>query len=153
MSTKANRMKGSLTISDINLLLNFYDPLIKNGYKPKINKSKQSKEVIKYIKSLLPNAHKRHKKLNFKEECNIDLDYLLELLPEDMKCPVSGIKLNFGGHKSDTPSLDRINNDLGYIKGNVIYVCDYINTLKTDNTLESLKSFKKLIKNNPVSVT
>lgn len=55
-------------------------------------------------------------------------------------CPVLGIKLEykFEGKQDCSPSLDRINSDLGYIKGNVQVISDRANTLKNNATIEEL---------------
>jgi hypothetical protein len=55
-------------------------------------------------------------------------------------CPVLGIPLimNGGLNAPNNPSLDRIDNRLGYIKGNVIVVSDRANRLKNNATIEEL---------------
>lgn len=58
-------------------------------------------------------------------------------------CPVFGFRLETSGSvgRSDaSPSLDRINNSLGYIKGNVIVVSWLANRLKNDATSEQLRT-------------
>ena len=53
-------------------------------------------------------------------------EYLMEIFPEDESCPVLGIDLVWGdktkshrGPRMNSPSLDRLVPDLGYIRGNV----------------------------------
>lgn len=54
-------------------------------------------------------------------------------------CPVLGIKLVPGGQiKDHSPSLDRIDNTKGYVKGNVHVISDRANRLKSDGTPEEL---------------
>lgn len=59
-------------------------------------------------------------------------------------CPVLGITLDYslGGHKEkilpSSPSVDRINNNKGYIVGNVIIVSQLANKVKHNLTLEEL---------------
>ena len=63
------------------------------------------------------------------------------------KCPILGIPIinSIGMNKragpvSNSPSLDRINNDKGYIKGNVMVISHKANTMKyTASPLELLK--------------
>lgn len=59
-------------------------------------------------------------------------------------CPVLGIELVFGGgrgnfERGSSPSIDRIDNSKGYIKGNVIVVSDRANCIKRDATLLELQ--------------
>jgi hypothetical protein len=61
------------------------------------------------------------------------------LVPEF--CPVFGMKLVLGdGRPHDaSPSLDRIDNTKGYIKGNIVVVSHKANLLKRDATIAQLK--------------
>lgn len=91
-----------------------------------------------YIVLLLKGAKRRAK--------NKGLEYDLTL--DDIKvpeaCPVLGIPLRLSqgkqgpGHNS--PSLDRVDNTLGYIKGNVIVISARANMLKKDATIEELRA-------------
>jgi len=64
-------------------------------------------------------------------------------------CPVLGIPLKVSRTKrgesikglcrENSPSLDRINNSKGYVKGNVIIISYKANTIKNNATLEELK--------------
>lgn len=56
-------------------------------------------------------------------------------------CPILGIKLEMhkGKPKSNSPSLDRINNDLGYIPGNVRIISKEANRMKSNITVGVLK--------------
>ncbi len=53
-------------------------------------------------------------------------------------CLVLGIKLDWGrnGCNNNSPSLDRINPKLGYIKGNVRIISNLANTMKSNATPE-----------------
>ncbi len=77
------------------------------------------------------------------------LPFDLELM--DIKipvyCPALGIPLIAGGNAhaptDNSPSLDRIKPELGYVKGNVIVVSLRANRIKTDASLEEiLKVYK-----------
>lgn len=60
------------------------------------------------------------------------------------KCPILGISLAFTTKRSDcTPSMDRIDNTKGYVKGNVIIVSWRANRLKSDASIEELKKLTK----------
>jgi hypothetical protein len=61
-------------------------------------------------------------------------------------CPIFGTKLVFErgvgyGNKESQPSLDRIDNKKGYIKGNVWVISSLANNMKSNSTLEQLKIF------------
>tara|TARA_Y100000034_G_scaffold122188_1_gene167347 strand:+ start:239 stop:670 length:432 start_codon:yes stop_codon:yes gene_type:complete len=64
------------------------------------------------------------------------------LVPADIfvpeYCPVLGIKLNSNGPMMCRPSLDRIDNTIGYEPNNIIVVSWRANWLKSDATIEEL---------------
>ena len=68
-----------------------------------------------------------------------------DITPEDViipeVCPILGIKLEAGiGCQTDSsPSIDRINPNLGYIKGNIQVICYRANRIKNDASLDELK--------------
>lgn len=64
-------------------------------------------------------------------------------------CPVLGIELTYrvsGKRQFDTPSLDRIDNTKGYIKGNVAIISWKANSLKRDGSLTDFESIVRYIK-------
>lgn len=71
------------------------------------------------------------------------------LTPEDIEvpefCPVLGIKLVFGwdsmerGYRDSSPSVDRLDNSRGYVKGNVIVVSHRANRLRSDASLDEIR--------------
>jgi hypothetical protein len=60
-------------------------------------------------------------------------------------CTVLGIKLDWdmNGCNNNSPSLDRVNPKLGYIKGNVIMMSNLANKMKNNATPEELKQFSE----------
>lgn len=63
-----------------------------------------------------------------------------------VNCPILGIPIerNIGsGFHNSSPSLDRINNKLGYTKDNVRVISNRANLLKCDATLEELELIYK----------
>ena len=76
-----------------------------------------------------------------------------DLVPEDIVfpevCPVLGIPLFFspGGRTENTPSLDRIIPELGYVKGNIEVISWKANRLKCNASLEELENLVKYIRN------
>lgn len=75
----------------------------------------------------------------------IDLEDII--VPE--YCPVLNIKLEYytgkAGGKDNSPSLDRIDNTKGYIKGNVRVISTLANLMKSSASPEVLKQFAKWI--------
>ena len=63
---------------------------------------------------------------------NIDMSDLV--VPE--LCPVLGIPM-------DKPSIDRVDNDKGYVKGNVAVISDRANRLKRDATLGEVQALAR----------
>lgn len=70
---------------------------------------------------------------------------LFNLTKEDIVvpdlCPILGIPLFVKGNKvtENSPSIDRIDNSQGYIKGNIQIISYKANTMKSNATLNELK--------------
>jgi len=68
-----------------------------------------------------------------------------QITPDDVVipaiCPVLGIVLKCGNGKPVpcSPTLDRINSLLGYVKGNVMVISFKANTIKSNATPEELR--------------
>lgn len=96
-----------------------------------------------YISTLLNHSSKRGK------EYNIDIQYLLDIY-ENQKglCNISGVKMtNDYGSKSTNISIDRINSDLGYVKGNIQLVCYIVNIMKNKFSINDFLMFCEKIIN------
>lgn len=67
------------------------------------------------------------------------------IIPE--VCPILEVPFEFGsrGNYEYTPSLDRIVNSLGYVKGNIQVITKKANSMKNSATPEELKKFCKNI--------
>lgn len=82
-------------------------------------------------------------------EFNITLDDLM--FEDGQLCPILEIPMHFNsGAKhglDDSPSLDRIDNNLGYIKGNIIIISNRANKIKRDSTLDELKKIVAFLEN------
>lgn len=68
------------------------------------------------------------------------------IIPE--KCPILGLTLTKGdGYLPNAMSLDRVDNNKGYVRGNVRVICRRANLMKSSLTLEILEDIIKYIKN------
>lgn len=99
---------------------------------------------------MLSSSKYRAKKKNMVHE--LDTEWLiLKLLP--MKCEATGVDLCLEHdenvtHAAFAPSIDRIDNSLGYTKNNCRIVCVCYNKAKSDYSSESvLKMAIGLVKN------
>lgn len=113
------------------------------------NNSYQSQNMQRWHKenphvSMLRTLKHRAKKKGL--EFNITKEDLV--IPE--YCPILGIKIesNVGkgsGGKMNSPSVDRIDNNLGYIKGNVWVISQLANAMKSQANPEQLVAFAKWV--------
>jgi len=90
---------------------------------------------------------KKRAKLN-----NLDFDIeLLDIIVPKF-CPVLGLKLEPANHhaNNNSPTLDRINSKLGYVKGNIRVISWRANKLKNDGVLEEFECIVKYMKDNGV---
>ena len=80
-------------------------------------------------------------------ECNIELKDII--IPEF--CPILGLKLECfsgrSGGENNSPSLDRIDSNKGYIKGNIRVISHLANVMKNNASIEELQLFAKWINN------
>lgn len=69
--------------------------------------------------------------------CNIEVD---DLAPFPLTCPVLGIDIDYfkkgKGGSNHSPSIDRMDPDKGYVKGNVRIISQKANRLKQDASVE-----------------
>lgn len=66
-----------------------------------------------------------------------------EDIPIPTHCPVLGMKLRLtptGKREDDSPSIDRVIPELGYVPGNVRVISVRANTLKNNGTVDELKA-------------
>lgn len=81
---------------------------------------------------------------------NIEFNLTKEDITIPEYCPILGVKLTVGimSHQDKYgPSLDRIDNSKGYIKGNVMVISKRANAMKNDASLEELKAFAQYYTN------
>lgn len=100
-------------------------------------KHMDSKDQILFIrKQMLTNAKTRAR------QKELDFDLTLDDIQIPMYCPVLGIELYIGkehGVKDHSPTLDRIDNDEGYVKWNVKVISGRANRLKSDARIKDLE--------------
>ena len=84
-----------------------------------------------------------------KHDYDITLDDLLKLwVKQNGTCVYSGVKLvhpNDGGNNLNTASLDRIDSNLGYVKGNLQFISIICNQAKNNLSHEEMLEFIKTI--------
>jgi len=81
---------------------------------------------------------------------NLTSTEMLAILPDGMLCPILGIKMEFGGDRDNSPSLDRLVPEKGYILGNVKWVSKLANSVKSDKTPEELRTIADWIEKQPI---
>ena len=95
------------------------------------------------IPQILSNAKIRSK--NKKIPFEIDDKYLKSIFPKDNMCPVLNVPFQLGflnknkKNKDYAPSLDRIVNEKGYVEDNLVFVCNIVNRVKSDSSMEILE--------------
>lgn len=136
ISHKANTMKNNATISE---LLRFKDWVRSIGTSHKVEDNGclwvDKRRWITNIKC----TSKRD---------GIPFDLTVDdiILPE--YCPVLGVKFEKYRDKTNkwcTPSIDKIEPKLGYVKGNIQVICRKANTMKSDASLGELQMFANWI--------
>lgn len=120
----------------------------KSKIKERVKKFKEDNPEIVQEQRLLYRKKYRVKQLHYsakhraKKLClPFNLDYDDIVIPET--CPVLGIKLDDDCSKQsrNSPSLDRIIPELGYVKGNVQVISWQANTMKNNASIEELTAF------------
>ena len=77
---------------------------------------------------------------------NISFTITLEDVIIPNKCPVFGINLDHSD-RLHAPTLDRVINELGYVKGNVQVISAKANRLKNNGTIEEFQQIINYMKN------
>ena len=77
-----------------------------------------------------------------KKDSYICLGFLKDIIIPKI-CPILEVPIILGskGNYEYTPSLDRIDNSKGYIKGNIQVISKKANSMKNSATLEELQKF------------
>lgn len=66
------------------------------------------------------------------------------------KCPVFDIKLEVGEGRptSNSPSIDKVDNSKGYVKGNIKIISNRANSIKSDGTIQEHEKIIQYMKDN-----
>lgn len=115
------------------LVKKYYD-----GFDYKCKSCRSNEYNNTYISKMFSRAKKRAK------ETNVPFTITKEDISVPDVCPVLGIPLEFGGgtgveNRANSPSLDRIIPELGYVPGNIAVISYRANLLKSNGTLEEHK--------------
>ncbi len=99
-----------------------------------MDKSEQRQALLAMLREARRRAKERGVEFNIKPE---------EIYwPADNKCPIKGVSLerNKGFVMANSPSLDRVLSDKGYVPGNVRVLSWRMNNLKGDLTVEEAEN-------------
>lgn len=96
-----------------------------------------------YPKRLAANMLDRAKRRAKEKNLEFNLEITDIIIPE--KCPVFNKKFIIGSNNNYSPSLDRIDNSKGYIKGNVQVISRKANTIKSNATPEEVMLVAKFM--------
>lgn len=67
-------------------------------------------------------------------------DYLKSIFPEDGCCPFCFTKMEIGHNNiRNSPSVDRLIPELGYVPGNVMVICFRCNSIKSDASVAEVE--------------
>jgi hypothetical protein len=79
--------------------------------------------------------------------CNIDLAHLLTIFPADRLCPALNVPMVWGiGMHDSTPALDRKVPSRGYVRGNVAFISNLANQIKSSATTEQVLAVANYLK-------
>ena len=71
---------------------------------------------------------------------DITPEYIEKITPTSNKCPVTDLPFTFGTRDSTDWSVDRANNDHGYIRGNILIMSQAANAAKGNKSLDAIES-------------
>ena len=105
------------------------------------------KKYNQSIRGIAVTACKASKRRANSKNLPFDLtsDYLESIFPKNCICPILGYKMKVSNVSLGklSPTLDRVNPRLGYVKGNVEFVSNIANCMMTSATGKDIKKFVK----------
>jgi hypothetical protein len=124
-------------------------PLCKECSSERANERQQRMIRESWAKRMLVYAYRnRLKRRGIHDPCDFDVPYLVELYARQLgRCWWTGIELNLEMMgKLDSVSLDRLNNDKGYLKGNVVLVTRAVNLARNTASPEEIADYIQKIR-------
>ena len=95
-------------------------------------------------------ARIKNKAEELKLDFNLDPHYLKNIFPVDGKCPALNMPFEKGTNgisRDESPTVDRIDNKLGYLKDNVQWVSRLANNIMTSATPDQVIKVGEYFKN------
>lgn len=137
-------LMGDTREEDNKIFFCYREKITQEGYK----KEEWWKPEIYHQKRIEKN-YRNHKNKSKRNGIQFDItsNYLIDIFPKDMKCPVLGIKMEWGGSSTkNSPSLDKIIPSKGYVKGNVAWISYKANVIKNDANFKDIMKVAKWLK-------
>ena len=107
--------------------------------KDKINSNIESRAVV-FLRNAKNSAYKRN------NEFDLNVDDIVEFWNKQNKiCAYSGVEMTLESGKLNTVSIERIDSKIGYTKENTILVCQAVNRMKSDFSLNEFFDLCKLV--------
>jgi hypothetical protein len=121
----------------------------KSGYDGRCKGCESERRKRSYHENFERETYNRLK--NRSRQRGITFDLELEDIPKLPKyCPILGVELviNWGGkaQSDNSPTLDKIIPEKGYVKGNIDWLSSKANNLKADNTIETLEKVLRYLR-------
>ena len=111
-----------------------------DGYRAfRHGKNKTVQKPDKYIRKWL---QIRFGALGRRKQFSLDVtpEYLRRITPASGVCPVTALPFTYGRCKPTDWSVDRANNDRGYLRGNIIIISAAANAAKGDKSLRDMQA-------------
>jgi len=129
------------------------------NYRNKMQARKGALSLDVYFKNILRAIKNNYQRNRYDND--IDFDYIMELYElQEGKCALSGIEMTLGyddNHieedkqyrKPFNISIDRINPERGYVKDNVVFICNIVNFFKGSYDTDTVYEVANKIVENP----
>jgi hypothetical protein len=120
----------------------------KEGIQPRAPKDYKK---YKYNYNLFERTCRAKKSFCLKHNLPFDLtpEYLMDIYPGDLKCPIFNIEMEEASEiKDKVPNLDRIIPLNGYVKCNVQWISARANRIKSDASLQELEKIVAYLRKN-----
>lgn len=103
-----------------------------------------------YLRKMMSQTMKRAKDRAVEKKIlfNLNLNFLESIFPKDYICPVLRIKMEWNNNNRNSPSLDRLIPELGYVEENVCWISNKANVMKKNRTPDILRKIADWIDEN-----